>query len=90
LEELQSVYHGTVGHNSFLMMDFAPNQDGLIAPDQEARYLEFGNWQRSCYESEEGRVGVVERELGSAPNPLGREELTLHLVRARVMVHSAS
>ena len=24
LAELQDVYHGTVGHNSFLMMDFAP------------------------------------------------------------------
>ena len=35
--ELQDVYHGTVGHNSFLMMDYAPTPEGLIAPDQVAR-----------------------------------------------------
>jgi hypothetical protein len=37
LAELQDVYHDTVGHNSFLMMDFAPTPEGLIAPDQVAR-----------------------------------------------------
>jgi alpha-L-fucosidase len=37
LGELQDVYHDTVGHNSFLMMDFAPTPEGIIAPDQVAR-----------------------------------------------------
>ena len=37
LAELLDVYHGTVGRNAFLMMDFAPNRDGLIAPDQAQR-----------------------------------------------------
>ena len=37
LAELQDVYHGTVGRNSFLMMDYAPTPEGLIAPDQVAR-----------------------------------------------------
>merc|ERR1719440_2752642 len=32
-------------------MDFAPNKDGLIAPDQVAAYKEFGDWIRSCYGS---------------------------------------
>jgi len=36
LGELQDVYHGTVGHNGFLMMDFAPTPDGIISPDQAA------------------------------------------------------
>ena len=49
LLELQDVYHGTVGHNSFLMMDFAPTPEGLIAADQAARYKEFGDWMRGCY-----------------------------------------
>ena len=82
LEELQAVYHGTVGRNSFLMMDFAPNQDGLIAPDQVARYKQFGDWQKSCYAAagtQHGQLGIVEHELGSATNPSGREELTLQL-----------
>ena len=34
LATLLDVYHGTVGRNAFLMMDFAPNRDGLIAQDQ--------------------------------------------------------
>jgi hypothetical protein len=92
--ELQDVYHGTVGHNSFLMMvrtphppftfpmrscvfvpslsgqriyvlktrlksdrilcrlhanaqDYAPTPEGLIAPDQVARYKEFGKEERA-------------------------------------------
>ena len=49
LLELQDVYHGTVGHNSFLMMDFAPTPEGLIAADQAVRYQEFGDWMRGCY-----------------------------------------
>ena len=36
------VYHGTVGRNGFLMLDFAPDRDGLIAPDQAQRYKQFG------------------------------------------------
>eukprot|EP01052_Picozoa_sp_SAG31_P002940 SAG31_NODE_107_length_24865_cov_17.973593_9_plen_344_part_00 len=65
LAELQDVYHGTVGHNSFLMMDFAPTPDGLIAPDQVARYKEFGDWQRDCYDGA-GQRGIVEYEVGSS------------------------
>ena len=61
------VYHGTVGHNSFLMMDFAPNPEGLIAPDQVERYKEFGDWQRGCY-SGAGQVGALSYETGSTTN----------------------
>jgi hypothetical protein len=64
LAELQDVYHGTVGHNSFLMMDFAPTPEGLIAPDQAARYKEFGDWMRGCYYGS-GVAGKVEHALGS-------------------------
>ena len=49
---LLDVYHGTVGRNTLLMMDFAPNPDGLIAPDQVQRYKEFGDYIRSCYGGE--------------------------------------
>jgi hypothetical protein len=31
------------------MLDFAPDTDGLIAPDQVKRYQEFGDWIRACY-----------------------------------------
>lgn len=49
LGELQDVYHGTVGRNGFLMMDFAPTPEGIIAPDQAAMYKTFGDWVRGCY-----------------------------------------
>lgn len=64
LAELQDVYHGTVGHNAFLMMDYAPTPEGLIAPDQVARYKEFGDWMRGCYYGS-GVAGKAEHQLGS-------------------------
>ena len=51
LTTLQEVYHVSVGRNGFLMMDFGPDKDGLIAPDQVAAYRRFGDWIRSCYGS---------------------------------------
>ena len=60
LAELQTVYHMTVGRNSFLELDFAPTPDGLIAADQAARYKEFGAWIRYCYEGA-GLRGKVQR-----------------------------
>ena len=58
------VYHGTVGRNGFLMLDFAPNQQGLIAPDQVARYAEFGTWIKTCYGSPLGTAAIA----GPGPN----------------------
>lgn len=49
LATLIGIYHNTVGRNGFLMLDFAPNQEGLIAPDQAVRYAELGSWIRGCY-----------------------------------------
>jgi hypothetical protein len=46
LAELQTVYHSTVGQNAFLELDFAPTPEGLIAPDQAARYKEFVSHSR--------------------------------------------
>ena len=65
LSELPNVYHATVGHNSFLMMDFAPTPEGLdlIAPDQVICYKQFGDWQRTCY-SGTGQLGISEFARG--------------------------
>eukprot|EP01043_Picozoa_sp_COSAG02_P023761 COSAG02_NODE_1277_length_13502_cov_14.551593_14_plen_554_part_00 len=66
LAELQDVYHQTVGHNSLLMMDFSPTAEGLISPTHAARYAEFGEWQRGCYDvGSKGMVGLVEHARGS-------------------------
>eukprot|EP00164_Ancoracysta_twista_P010303 GFYU01015487.1.p1 GENE.GFYU01015487.1~~GFYU01015487.1.p1 ORF type:complete len:485 (+),score=121.52 GFYU01015487.1:40-1494(+) len=49
LKELQDVYHGTVGRNGFLMLDFAVSPTGKLAPSHKQRYKEFGDWVRECY-----------------------------------------
>jgi len=47
--QLIEVYHGTVGRNGVLELDFAINRDGLVEPAHAARYKELGDWARSCY-----------------------------------------
>ena len=49
LADLIEVYHGTVGRNCVLELDFAINRDGLVEPSHAARYAELGAWIRSCY-----------------------------------------
>lgn len=49
LDVLKGVYHNSVGRNGNLLLDFAPQPDGLLPPDAVQRYKEFGDWIRSCY-----------------------------------------
>jgi len=49
ISELVDVFHETVGRNCMLMMDLAPNRDGLVDPRHMARYRQLGNFVRSCY-----------------------------------------
>lgn len=49
LQDLQNVYHQTVGRNCVVELDFAINRDGLVAPEHAARYQEFGDWISGCY-----------------------------------------
>ena len=37
------------------MMDFAPTPEGIIAPDQAARYKEFGDW----FVNSEQRIDLI-------------------------------
>lgn len=46
------------------MMDFAIAPSGLVAQDQLARYREFGDWMRDCYEGH-GRLGGIDYPLFS-------------------------
>ena len=49
LEDLQSVYHQTVGSNGVIELDFAIDRDGMVHPDHEKVYRAFGSWIASCY-----------------------------------------
>lgn len=49
LRTLIQMYHGTVGSNSVMELDFAVDRTGNIDPTHAARYQEFGAWIRGCY-----------------------------------------
>jgi|ERR1712130_379282 len=49
LGELVSIYHDTIGHNTYLLLDWTPTQEGTMREDHLQRYQEFGDWIRSCY-----------------------------------------
>jgi alpha-L-fucosidase len=49
LATLQGIYHGSVGRNGNLLLDFAPQPNGLLPEDAMAAYRVFGNWIKTCY-----------------------------------------
>eukprot|EP01079_Euglenida_sp_SAG-EU17-18_P002554 gene2554-73_t len=51
LDTLIHMYHGTVGNNCVMELDFAIDRTGNVDPAHAARYREFGGLIRSCYGS---------------------------------------
>ena len=51
LADLQAVYHATVGANSNMLLNIAPNADGIVPPEAMALYAAFGAWHVACYGS---------------------------------------
>ena len=51
LQDLQDVYHATVGANSNMLLNIAPDADGVVPPEAMALYSAFGAWHVSCYGS---------------------------------------
>eukprot|EP01121_Diplochlamys_sp_Union-15-3_P020175 TRINITY_DN77_c0_g1_i2.p1 TRINITY_DN77_c0_g1~~TRINITY_DN77_c0_g1_i2.p1 ORF type:complete len:443 (+),score=77.55 TRINITY_DN77_c0_g1_i2:138-1331(+) len=49
MAELLSIYHDSVGHNCNMLIDFAPQPNGLLPVDAVQRYKEFGDYIRNCY-----------------------------------------
>jgi alpha-L-fucosidase len=49
LAQMVDIYHGTVGQNCVMELDFAVDRTGNIDPTHSARYKEFGDWIRKCY-----------------------------------------
>ena len=63
LSELVSSYHDSVGKNAFWLLDWTPNQTGVLRPDHITRYAEFGTWITECYSA-----AVVESTSFTAGN----------------------
>jgi len=51
LKDLIDVYHHTVGQNSNLLLDMAPDNTGLVPKEYVTLYKDFGDWQNGCYKS---------------------------------------
>lgn len=49
LHDLKGIYHGSVGRNCGLELDWSPMDDGSMNPDDAAVYAAFGKWIQSCY-----------------------------------------
>ncbi len=47
--QLQSMYETSAGHNTALIVDFAPAPDGRIPPEQVATAAALGAYRRACY-----------------------------------------
>lgn len=65
LTELISSYHDTIGHNAYWLLDWTPNQQGVLRKDHIQRYAELGNWLTECYASPAARVTDVKVGAGS-------------------------
>ena len=65
LDELVDVYHNTVGRNCLLMMDFTPDNNGLIPANYAARYAQLGGVIRSCYVDQ-----VIQPDTGACDDGL--------------------
>eukprot|EP00041_Stephanoeca_diplocostata_P039734 m.1637621 g.1637621 ORF g.1637621 m.1637621 type:complete len:471 (+) comp25984_c0_seq1:180-1592(+) len=78
LAEMIDMYHGTVGQNAVMELDFAIDRTGGIDPEHSTRYFEFGNWIRACYDK---AVGASSWQLtNSVVLDLGKEGATIDRV----------
>ena len=46
---IHQVYHHTVGQNSNLLLNLAPNKTGNVPEKAMQLYVQLGQWIRSCY-----------------------------------------
>lgn len=69
LHDLKGIYHGSVGRNCGLELDWSPMDDGSMNPDDAAAYAAFGKWIQSCYG----------RPVASAAGPAGSANVTLSI-----------
>ena len=65
VEEMKTVYHGTVGRNCVLELDLAPDRSGLVPANQTQRLQELGDFIRSCYgkPAATGKVDTSEKGI---------------------------
>ena len=79
LEELQQVFHDTLGSNGVIELDFAIDRDGLVNPVHEARYREFGSWIKACYGKDEKALISLPQKM---PDGRWRVNATLYVPRS--------
>jgi len=69
LEDLKGIYHGSVGRNCGLELDWSPKDDGSMNPDDAELYASFGAWIKQCYS----------KPVVAAAGTQGVHNVTLHV-----------
>jgi alpha-L-fucosidase len=69
-ESLISLYYGSVGRNSVLLLNVPPNTQGLLATPDVDEMVQFGVAIRAIYQSNlvEGRPGIADSVFKSSPD----------------------
>jgi alpha-L-fucosidase len=80
LDVLQNIYYKTVGQNTNLLLNVAPNDQGLVEDRSMERYSEFGSWIKACFGraviSSSGKGDIV-RLISAAGQPFRFDKLVI-------------
>ena len=74
LEELSSIYIQSVGGNATFLLNIPPHPQGYIAPQDEKRLAELGDWLRESFRHnllEKARFSASGQEEGKGPEQIG-------------------
>ncbi len=70
LEELISIYCGSVGGNATFLLNIPPMPNGLLHPNDVARLAELGQWKRSAFSGNFAESAEITASSEDAAHPV--------------------
>ena len=70
LEELISIYCGSVGGNATFLLNVPPMPNGLLHPNDVARLAELGQWKRSAFSGNLAEFAEITASSEDAAHPV--------------------
>lgn len=81
VEELMGLYHYSVGRGANLLLNIAPNRDGLLPEEDTKRFLEFGKQIRALYEAPKATFDHAEKtDVSTYVFQLDKEQLVNRVI----------
>lgn len=77
MKALKAIYHHSVGQNSNLLMNFSPDNTGLIPDAHAKRYAAFGAWVAACYGAAAAATSGADWALGITDLPAGVDRVVI-------------